>query len=120
MDELAEAAAVILATAIESESEEEMELEGKDGVILGNTEHSSTFELSLKDLENQPDEPMGPLCGAANDKVPTGLLTPRSMQRAPRRSPAGSPRVNRRVDSRQGATASLLELVEHCKACGTS
>ena len=54
MDELTEAGAV-LATAIESESEEDMvpQLDGKDGVISGNTEHPSTFELSSKDLENQ-------------------------------------------------------------------
>ena len=73
MDELAEAAAV-LAMAMDSESEEEMELEGKAGVIFGNTEHPRTFALSSKDLENQPDEPMSPLCGAAEKKASTGLL----------------------------------------------
>ena len=82
MDELAEAAAV-LATAIDSESEEEMELEGKAGVIFGNTEHPRTFALSSKDVKNQPDEPMSPLCGAAEEKVSTGLCTPRSIQRTP-------------------------------------
>ena len=80
MDELAEAAAV-LATAMDSESEEEMELEGKAGVIFGNTEHPRTSALSSKNLENHPDEPMSPLCGAADDKVSTSLCTPHSMQR---------------------------------------
>jgi hypothetical protein len=84
MDELAEAAAV-LATAIDPESEKEMELGGKAGVIFGYTEHPRprTFALSSKDLENQPDEPMSPLCGAAEEKVSTGLCTPRSIQRTP-------------------------------------